>query len=289
MGDNDSIHLSIVTVVKNDPQGFLITGNSLLAQKSRKFNWLIVDGSSDNEIQSSVNQKFNSRLNLKYIKQEPEGIYAAMNAGWKNSTGTHIWFLNAGDFLTSSNSIDHLLANTSAMNSLIVFPTIHINSNNLIYDFTLPKITTLKNGQLVAEINHQGVVCSKQLLEKFGGFKNILEYAEDGRFLDYAVKNAALLELNRPLVAFSFGGASTVNFRQVLSEIDTYRYKMKKLHKLLLLIKTKVRIFLFTKKLGGFVDYFTRDYYSKKIKKTIEKKRIDLTAMDLLFISAKKY
>ena len=289
MGDNDSIHLSIVTVVKNDPQGFLITANSLLAQTSREFNWIIVDSSSDNEIQNSINKTFNSQLNLKYFKQEPKGIYAAMNTGWKNSIGTHVWFLNAGDFLTSTYSIDYLLANTSSVNSLIVFPTIHINSNNLIYDFSLPKITTLKNGQLVADINHQGVVCSKQLLEKFGGFKNILEYAEDGRFLDYAVKNAALLELNRPLVAFSFGGASTVNFRQVLSEIDTYRYKMKKLHKLLLLMKTKVRIFLFTKKLGGFVDYFTRDYYSKKIKKTIEKKRIDLTAMDLLFISAKKY
>jgi glycosyltransferase involved in cell wall biosynthesis len=287
MGGEYIIHLSIVTVVKDDLYGFLKTANSLLAQKSREFQWVIVDGSSDNKIQESLDYKLKSQLNIKYLKQKPDGIYAAMNAGWKNSSGTHIWFINAGDFLTTSSAINNLLEKTTPDNSLIVFPTIHINSNNLIYALSFPKVTALKNGQLVAEINHQGTICSKLILEKFGGFKDILKYAEDGRFLDFAIKNSEPLMLKKPMIAFAFGGASTLNFRQVISEIETYRFKKNKLENIILLIKTKIRVILFHKKFFGLMDMLVDKYYSKKINKSIIEKEIDLTDLDLLLVRNK--
>ena len=73
--------ISIITVVMDDLAGFKVTAASIFAQENRALEWVIVDGSKSDEIfQYLSNNRFNS-ISISYLKEAPNGIYAAMNTG----------------------------------------------------------------------------------------------------------------------------------------------------------------------------------------------------------------
>ena len=101
--------LSIVTVNFNNDRGLQNTIDSLLNQNTKDFEWVFVDGlSSDNSLSIfDTNKKLFK--NLKYLAEEDCGIYDAMNKGISISTGSHILFLNSGDFFSHFDSVSNIL------------------------------------------------------------------------------------------------------------------------------------------------------------------------------------
>ena len=106
----NNIHISIITLNKNDHLKFLKTLKSIAIQKiSFCVEWLILDGSDQNIYKKNkeiirkelllkkdfqINHINTNKLNIK-------GIYPCMNYGKSISNGIFIMFLNSGDtFLT---------------------------------------------------------------------------------------------------------------------------------------------------------------------------------------------
>ena len=98
-----NIHISIITLTKNDHLKFIKTLKSIKSQK-RNFNleWLIIDGSN-----KKINKKNKNLAYLKFSKDKKifinhinsklkniEGIYQCMNYGKNISKGKFIIFLN---------------------------------------------------------------------------------------------------------------------------------------------------------------------------------------------------
>ena len=94
--------LSIITVVKNDVYNIEKTIKSIISQKHKSIEYIIVDGNSkDGTIKIIKNYK--KKIDKILIKND-KGIYDAMNKGILNARGKYISFCNSGDII-KKNSI----------------------------------------------------------------------------------------------------------------------------------------------------------------------------------------
>ena len=99
--------LSIVTINLNNKIGLEKTIVSVINQKYRNFEFIIIDGNStDGSV--DIIQKYQDKITY-WISENDSGIYNAMNKGIANSKGEYILFLNSGDYLFNDSTIDDKL------------------------------------------------------------------------------------------------------------------------------------------------------------------------------------
>lgn len=84
---------SVITVVKNDAEGFRKTVESVLTQNRKLYEYIVIDGASDD---LSCYEKYYDNIDY-FISEKDDGIYDAMNKGLKVANGKYIIFMNAGD------------------------------------------------------------------------------------------------------------------------------------------------------------------------------------------------
>lgn len=88
---------SIITVVKDNPNGFRNTIESLLKQSCKDYEYIVIDGDS-REYNKAVYKAFENNIDI-LVSEKDKGIYDAMNKGARLSSGKYVYFLNAGDLL----------------------------------------------------------------------------------------------------------------------------------------------------------------------------------------------
>lgn len=86
---------TIVTVTRNNIAGLKVTAASVAGQSIRDFEWLVIDGNSDDGTQ--VWLETCSIPELAWISEPDEGLYDAMNKAIQRARGRYLIFLNAGD------------------------------------------------------------------------------------------------------------------------------------------------------------------------------------------------
>tara|TARA_Y100000816_G_scaffold292064_1_gene285652 strand:+ start:4138 stop:4902 length:765 start_codon:yes stop_codon:yes gene_type:complete len=90
---------SIITVVKNDEKNIQKTIESILKQTFKNFEYIIIDGKSEDSTLSLIN-KYKDKINF-IISEKDDGIYFAMNKGAKIASGEFVVYVNSGDTLTA--------------------------------------------------------------------------------------------------------------------------------------------------------------------------------------------
>ena len=88
--------LSIITVVKNAESTIERCIKSVLNQKYKKIQHIIIEGNSSDKTKEIIN-KYRDKISL-IISEDDNGIWDAMNKGVKLAEGEIIGFLNADDF-----------------------------------------------------------------------------------------------------------------------------------------------------------------------------------------------
>jgi putative colanic acid biosynthesis glycosyltransferase len=83
---------SVVTITRNNLAGLKRTAESVLHQTFKNYEWIVVDGLSDDGT-----EEFLSSLSAQFIREKDSGIYDAMNKGIVAAQGEWTTFLNAGD------------------------------------------------------------------------------------------------------------------------------------------------------------------------------------------------
>lgn len=108
--------LSLITVVKNDVLNIEKTIKSILRQKGKDVEFIIIDGkSSDGTIK--IIKKYKNKID-KVVIEKDRGIYYAMNKGIKFSTGKYIGFCNSGDLINKGGIkiiVNHLKNDTDVL------------------------------------------------------------------------------------------------------------------------------------------------------------------------------
>lgn len=110
---------SIITVVKNSNNLIFKTIESIENQTFKNFEYIIVDGKSEDFTLEKVLTK--KKIINFLISEKDNGIYDAMNKGIKIANGNIVVFVNCGDILTK--------------NALKIISKIFINKNEIDFVF----------------------------------------------------------------------------------------------------------------------------------------------------------
>lgn len=95
--------VTVITVVRNNRLGLARTIASLRSQSYRCFEFIVIDGASDDGTQDVI--RANEDIVDEWQSQADRGIYDAMNKGLRLASGRLILFLNAGDVLVADHSL----------------------------------------------------------------------------------------------------------------------------------------------------------------------------------------
>ena len=94
--------LTIITICYNAEATIAPTLRSLAEQSDQSFEYLVIDGASQDKTLSLVQTLYPRAT----VHSEPDhGLYDAMNKGLRHATGTYIWYLNAGDTLRTPDTV----------------------------------------------------------------------------------------------------------------------------------------------------------------------------------------
>ncbi len=239
--------LSIITVVKNDFHNIEKTIKSIISQKNKFIEYIIIDGQSTDGTVQKI-KKYKKKID-KILVQKDKGIYDAMNKGIKNSKGMFIGFCNSGDIIYK-NGINILL-NKLSNKTDVVFATVKRNY--------LGK-TIIKSGYNLNRLNYNfdfatshstGFYIKKNLHNKFGLYDTNFKCSSDYDFYLRVLKNNDLniekTKKNKIIGIVKSGGfSSTFSPFQHLNEETKIRIKNKqnKLFIFLIYINASIKIFI---------------------------------------------
>ncbi|MDH4318268.1 MAG: glycosyltransferase [Desulfobulbaceae bacterium] len=99
----DGLEISIITVSKNSVTTIADTIKSVLSQKYNNIEYIVVDGGSVDGTADVVGCY--GDVVDKFVTEEDNGIYDAMNKGIQFASGEVIGFINSDDFYASSEVI----------------------------------------------------------------------------------------------------------------------------------------------------------------------------------------
>jgi len=100
------LKLSVITINYNNKDGLLKTIESVIGQTNREFEFIIIDGGS-NDGSIEIIEKYRSYFTYS-VSEKDNGIYHAMNKGIEKASGEYLLFLNGGDWLFNETVIDSL-------------------------------------------------------------------------------------------------------------------------------------------------------------------------------------
>lgn len=100
--------ISIITVVYNNKAGMSQTLASIHNQTSKSFEYIVIDGGSIDGTMDLLQANM-SVIDI-LVSEKDNGIYEAMNKGWRLSKGDYCFFLNSGDYLYKDDVIEQVEA-----------------------------------------------------------------------------------------------------------------------------------------------------------------------------------
>jgi glycosyltransferase involved in cell wall biosynthesis len=175
---------SIITPVYNRSKYLEKTIKSVLNQKYKNFEYIIVDGKS-NDRTSIILNKYKSKINI--ISEKDHGMYDAIKKGFKVAKGKYFMWLNSDDFLKDNCSL------LNAYNYLKKYKKEWITGNISFVTESEKKIKTyfpliyprfiikagLAHGCFWGFIQQENTIFSQRLYKKSGGINNVYKMAGD--------------------------------------------------------------------------------------------------------------
>ena len=172
---SDLPKISVITVSLKSVETIEATIKSVLNQTYNHLEYLVIDGGSKDGTVELL-EKYTGVGKLRFISEEDNGIYDAMNKGIKMAVGEWIFFIGSDDTLSSIDIIERVFSEDFG-NAEIVYGNVLLLHSGLIYDgpFDHEKISQ-------HNICHQGMFIKKSLYERLGGFNTKYLVAADYEF-----------------------------------------------------------------------------------------------------------
>lgn len=209
MSEQNITYFSIVTVTKNNHEGLKKTYKSLLAQDSFAFEWIVIDGDSDDGSAAWIQSISPGFQGFSWVSEPDFGIFDAMNKGIAKSRGLYVLFLNAGDILFESNVLKKLeKAIASSHKPDFIFGDCYeeMAEGGKFYKPAKP-VSAIRTGMIT---HHQAMLYKRELLDGLNynlNYKLAADYDFTVRFLERAGRS---LHCAIPICTFQAGGVSQI-------------------------------------------------------------------------------
>ena len=199
--------LSIVTINFNDAQGLEKTIKSVISQTFEDFEYIVIDGNSTDG-SKKILQKYKCKLDIA-ISEPDTGIYNAMNKGASFASGEYLLFLNSGDNLYKTTSLQELF-DTNPKEDIVSCICIEYNEKNR-YKKIPPKEISLFSF-INSSLPHPSTLIRSSIFSKVGGYHEKYRIISDWCFFIEAliIHNASYCTREIELSEFNcFGISST--------------------------------------------------------------------------------
>ena len=189
--------ISIVTVNLNDAPGLRATAESVLAQRYRERQWLVIDGGSRDGSQDVI-RAFAAQID-NWSSAPDRGVYDAMNQGLRRARGRYVVFMNAGDRFAGPAALEHIVAalgDTPGADLLLGGTVLELPSGRRIYRPPRAPVAWLRFGP---PAYHQATVirCAAHLLVPYD--LRLRVSADYGAVAALIARGARAVCLDRPL------------------------------------------------------------------------------------------
>jgi glycosyltransferase involved in cell wall biosynthesis len=208
--------LTVVTIVYNNVRDIERTVLSVLNQTYPNIEYLVIDGASTDGTLELL-KKYEGRL-AKLISERDEGIYDAMNKGLALASGDYILFMNSGDEIYTSDTVENVFA--SAPDADIYYGETEMFNEDWKSigqrRHKAPESFTWKDFKFGMSISHQAIYIRRSLIEPYD---RQYKLSADIDWIIKAAKRAAKIVNTRIYVAkYLVGGISKKKHRQSLIE-----------------------------------------------------------------------
>jgi glycosyltransferase involved in cell wall biosynthesis len=257
---------SIVTVVRNNAVQLAQTMESLLQQTYQDFEYIIVDGNSQDDFLTVVQKYSDPRIS--WVSESDQGIYDAMNKGIARSQGTIIGTLNAGDFYLPQTLELVAKAYQSAANSeLIIAGDIQVSNKQ-----NLSHLTKAAPGwsRLYFSLHQPALFVTKNIYQKYGLFDTTYRIAGDYEFFLRIYTAVEKVFVGKTLTHTSPPGASGNYYAATLEShrarlASNYPWLIAWLVTAIKLLRVAAHLFLEKVKIWQILEHFRHRFYAKSI------------------------
>lgn len=212
--------LSIITINYNNRLGLEKTVQSVLLQTFRDFDWIIIDGGSDDGSRELIEETAAKCKQLSYwCSERDEGIYNAMNKGIKNAKGKYCLFLNSGDYFYGD--VLNIVCSKLSSNIGFVVGRVMEEKGTLTRDFTKTQYSVAH--LILYPFPHQACFINKAVFDKYG------LYDEKYRIIADWVLYIDALILGNENVAFIQEIVSKMEYGGVSSNSSLYQDEIKRM------------------------------------------------------------
>lgn len=168
--------ISVITINRNNQQGLLRSVDSIAQQTVRPFEYVVIDGASDDGSRELALSR--SEVITLLISEKDEGIYDAMNKGLTHCTGDYVYFLNSGDCLCHPQVLEQL-SHCGSDADLIYGNMIWQSSGEKMVPPPVIDVPLFVLGTLW----HPCVLVKREVFSRYGGFDKTFRIAGDYEFL----------------------------------------------------------------------------------------------------------
>ena len=212
------ILFSIITVTLNNINGLKKTYNSIKEQSHHDFEWLIIDGGSDDG-----SHEYLDSINVHYLSEKDKGIYDAMNKGIKRASGQYYIFMNAGDAFEANHTLGELFKRLEGKPCDFIYGDAAEDIDGKIYFKRARPHYKINQGMFT---HHQAMIYNQSLFQSLK-YNQDFEIAADYDLTWRALNKAKnILYVPFPICLFEAGGISQK--RTLQGRIE--QYKIRKNH-----------------------------------------------------------
>ena len=184
------MHLSIITINRNNAAGLEKTMQSVATQTFKEFEYIIIDGASTDDSVAVIRKYEAGFAHFKWVSEPDSGIYNAMNKGIRMASGEYIQVLNSGDSLAAPDVTERMhaaLEKTGFPNILYGNMVKCFSDGHRMVDkcFAGHEISML--GMYTGTLNHNPAYIRRELFEKYGYYDESLKIVSDWKWYLQAI------------------------------------------------------------------------------------------------------
>ncbi|MGP8214409.1 MAG: glycosyltransferase family 2 protein [Bacteroidia bacterium] len=192
--------LTIITVNYNNKTGLDKTIRSIVQQTYSDFEYIIIDGGSDDGSTDIIRQ-YKDKINF-WVSEKDSGIYNAMNKGIALANGEYCLFLNSGDSLFEKDTLEKVFNKTNYTEDIIY--------GNMLIDFSgkqvlgkMPEKITFE--QMMADtLWHPVSFIKRKLFNTYGNYREDLKIVSDYDFFIKTILINKVSALHIPITVCVF-------------------------------------------------------------------------------------